>query len=93
MKPEEMDMTVLSSKGQVVIPKDIRESLHIKEGSVLAITAYPEKDILVFKAMRKPDIKKDLALVRETERAWREIESGKFKKTSKEHFLENIRNW
>ena len=93
MKSEEIETAVLSSKGQLVVPKDIRDMMHIKEGSVLAITAYPKKDIIVFKAIRKQDVKEELVVVKETEKAWKEIELGKFKKTSKEDFLKDIRKW
>ena len=93
MKPMELELTTLSSKGQLVVPKDIREIMHIKEGSVLAITAYPDKDMIVFKTLKREDMKKELSLVKETEKAWKDIESGRFKKTSKEDFLKEFRKW
>ncbi|GEM_PF-795680 len=93
MKPDELELTTLSSKGQLVVPKEIRQKMHIKEGSVLAITAYPEKDMIVFKTLRKADVEAELNLVKETEKAWKDIESGRFKKSSKEDFLKELRKW
>jgi len=40
-------ITKVSSRGQVVIPQDIRESLHLKEGEKLL--AYSTKDTILLK--------------------------------------------
>lgn len=93
MKTEDLELTTMSSKGQLVVPKDIRDKMDIKEGTVLAITAYPEKDIIVFKTLKKEDVRDELYLVKETEKAWKEIEDGKFKRKSKEDFLKELRKW
>jgi|TARA_B100002003_G_C14124517_1_gene540875 AbrB family looped-hinge helix DNA binding protein len=47
----------MSSKGQVVIPQDIREELHASEGTIFSIIS--EKDTVVLKKMKTPS-KEDL---------------------------------
>jgi len=42
-----IDVTRISSKGQVVIPKPIRESLKLKEGDRLI--AYARGDLIIFR--------------------------------------------
>jgi AbrB family looped-hinge helix DNA binding protein len=93
MKADNLELTVVSSKGQLVLPKDIRDKMHIKEGSVLAVTAYPEKDVLVFKTIKKPQLQEDVMIIKETEKAWKDIEEGKFKTESKADFLKKLKDW
>ena len=45
-----IDVTKISSKGQVVIPKPIRESLNLIEGDRLI--AYARGDLIIFKRVR-----------------------------------------
>jgi AbrB family looped-hinge helix DNA binding protein len=42
----------MSSKGQVVIPQDIRESLHLREGSIFAVVS--GEDSVVLKKVQTP---------------------------------------
>jgi len=42
----------MSSKGQVVIPQDIREELHMHEGTVFAVVG--SKDTIVLKKIATP---------------------------------------
>ncbi len=44
-----MDVTKISSKGQVVIPKPIRDSLDLMEGDRLI--AYARGDLIIFKRL------------------------------------------
>ena len=48
----EMEITRLSSKGQIVIPKDLRKLLGLKEGALFAM--YGEGDTLVLKKLDVP---------------------------------------
>ena len=48
----EIEITRLSSKGQIVIPKDIRTLLGLKEGELFAM--YGEGDTLVLKKLDVP---------------------------------------
>jgi AbrB family looped-hinge helix DNA binding protein len=42
----------MSSKGQIVIPQDIREELHAREGTVFAVVGV--KDTLILKKVATP---------------------------------------
>ena len=53
----EVVMTRMSSKGQVVIPKALRELLDIREGDVFAM--FGEDDTIIMKRVRMPS-KRDL---------------------------------
>ena len=86
------EIVKVSSKGQLVIPQDIREERHIKEGSVFAISS-PNDDILVLKRITNPMMKEDLELLKDVEEAWEEIEQGNYTKSSKEEFLKELDSW
>lgn len=53
-KKKEIELTTTSPKGQVVIPKSIREKLNIKEGTKFAV--YGRDDIIIFKKIKMPTI-------------------------------------
>ncbi len=48
----------MSSKGQIVIPQDIREEMDLKEGETFAVIA--SRDTLLFKKIEKPSKEKIL---------------------------------
>lgn len=89
MLEEIPELTRFSSRGQVVIPQDIRERMHIKEGSVFAVTS-PKQDMIVLKKIENPMLKRDLLILGEVEKAWKEIERGEFRETSKNEFLKEL---
>ena len=49
-----LSTTKMSSKGQVVIPEEIREAMNLKQG-VKFIVVY-ENDTIVFKLIREPSV-------------------------------------
>ena len=55
---EEADVTVVSGKGQVVIPQAIREKLGIGPKTKLLVYGY--QDAVIMKKMEIPDVVKDL---------------------------------
>ena len=55
---EEEDITVVSDKGQVVIPQFLRVRLGLKPKTKLIVYGY--KDAVIMKKMDIPDIVKDL---------------------------------
>lgn len=57
-KYEEADVTVVSGKGQVVIPQSLREKLGIKPKTKLLVYGY--QDAVIMKKMKIPDVVKDL---------------------------------
>ena len=50
----EVSTTQLSSKGQVVIPEEVRERLGLKPGSRFVVVA--EKGVIIFKVIQAPDL-------------------------------------
>ncbi|MGH9877720.1 MAG: AbrB/MazE/SpoVT family DNA-binding domain-containing protein [Nitrososphaerales archaeon] len=55
---EEEDITVVSGKGQVVIPQSLRVRLGLKPKTKLIVYGY--KDAVIMKKMDIPDIVRDL---------------------------------
>lgn len=58
----EVETTRMSSKGQVVIPQDVREETHAEEGTIFAVIG--SKDTIILKKLEKPS--KDM-MMRELE--------------------------
>ena len=48
----EVETTKMSSKGQIVIPQDLREELDIEEGTVFAVIG--TKDTIILKKLETP---------------------------------------
>lgn len=55
---EKADITVVSEKGQVVIPQTIRKKLGIKPKTKLLVYGY--EDAVIMKKLEVPDITKEL---------------------------------
>ena len=66
-----MDITKISSKGQIVIPLKIRENLGIKEGSIVAIENI--NDVVMIKKI-------DMDLITQFKKSLADVKSGKIKK-------------
>ena len=83
------ELTRVSSKGQVVIPLDLRKKLKVKEGSVLAVSSY-NGDMLIMKRIDNPVTNEDLMMAKEAEEAWKEIEKGECKEYDFDKFLHKL---
>jgi len=68
-----MEITKISSKGQVVIPSKIRMELEIEEGSVLGVEKM--KDIIILKKI-------DVDLVKQFKNSLADVKSRKIKKVA-----------
>jgi len=58
-----LETVKMSSKGQIVIPQDIREEIHVAEGTIFAIVG--SKDTIILKKIATPskeDLIKDLGV-------------------------------
>ena len=86
-----MEMTELakmSSKGQLVIPANIREMMELNEGSVVGITA--KDDMIVLKKIDTKLKAEDLRTIGRLKEAWEDMEKGRFKSYSTKGFLKEL---
>jgi len=88
----DMELTRISSKGQLVIPAEIRSEIDAKEGSIFAVSAFPEKNVIVLKKVSPDFTKEDLETVAEVEKAWTEIKEGKFRKYDEKEFFAMLKS-
>ena len=84
-------LTKASSKGQIVIPTNIREKLGVKEGSVFAITA--KKDMVVLKKLDTKMKAEDLKTLKTIEEAWEDIEKGRYRVATIDNFFKEMAKW
>ena len=68
-----MEITKISSKGQVVIPSKIRTELNIEEGSVLGVEKM--KDMIIFKKI-------DFDLVKQFKNSLADVKAGRIKRVA-----------
>jgi AbrB family looped-hinge helix DNA binding protein len=87
----EIEITKISSKGQVVIPLSVRRKLSIQDGEILAVST--ENDLIVLKKVKNPMEAEDILTLKEIKEAWKEIAQGKYRKMGKEEFLKEIETW
>ena len=85
----ELDITTMSSKGQIVIPKELRKGFH--EGEKFIIIKADDKIIL--KRTKDLNIKEDLEFAQRTEEAWRRYDKGEFTEMDSQEFLKEIYKW
>lgn len=86
-----IEVTKTSSKGQIVLPKDIRAKLHIKKGTMFALQA--TNKVILLKRIDNPILKRDLELLKRVQNAWEDIGQGRFHKATKEDFLKKLAAW
>ena len=84
-----IQITKMSSKGQVVIPQEMRKN--IKEGEKILVIQDGDKLILKKASELDKNLKEDLEFARRTEEAWKDIEEGKYTEYSIDEFLKKIR--
>jgi AbrB family looped-hinge helix DNA binding protein len=86
-----IELTRVSSKGQVVIPFEIRNKIGLKDGETLAVST--KDNLIVLKKIIDPLTENDIKTFNEIKEAWQEIDSGKAKKMNHEDFLKEISKW
>jgi AbrB family looped-hinge helix DNA binding protein len=84
---ENIDFTRLSSKGQIVVPRRIRERLRLADGEIFLI--FGADDTLVLKRVQKPSVTEFNALLSQSRKLARE--KGLTKKDM-EHAIADVRN-
>ena len=86
-----MELTKGSSKGQVVIPLNIRNKLRLKNGETLVVST--KDNLIVLKKIEDPMTEDDIKTFNEIKEAWKEIDEEKAKKMNHEDFLKEISTW
>mgnify|MGYP001607556105 CR=1 FL=1 len=87
----EIDITRLSSKGQVVIPTSMRKGF--KEGEKLMIIKSNDKIILKKASEMDEQFKEDIEFARRTEEARKRIEAGHYISVDSENLYEEMMKW
>jgi len=90
LTPKE-EFTRVSSKGQIVIPKDIRDNLNIKEGDMLA--AVSEENFIVLKKIDPKITEEEKILLKRIKEAWDSIDRGEYKEMEGSELLEEMKKW
>ncbi|MDP7116019.1 MAG: AbrB/MazE/SpoVT family DNA-binding domain-containing protein [Candidatus Woesearchaeota archaeon] len=87
----EIGITKMSSKGQVVIPAELRKG--IRKGDKLVIIH--NKDQIIMKKAGKIEkaFENELAFAKETEKAWKRYEKGEFRSMESKEFLKKLDQW
>ncbi len=88
----EIDITTMSSKGQVVIPQEMRKGF--REGEKFVVIKLGKQ--LILKSVKDFDenIEEDLEFAHRTEEAWERYEQGEFEGPfTVEEFREKMKSW
>jgi len=86
-----ISITKMSSKGQVVIPQDMRGDF--KEGDKIVVIKNDSQIILKKANAFDKNLEEDLEFARRTEEAWKRIDRGEYIKMDADDFLEEIKKW
>ena len=86
-----LDVTKISSKGQIVIPVSTRKNL--KEGDNLIVMMEDDRIVLRKIDSLTEKMRDDLEFAKRTEEAWRKIESGKGITMDFDNFLKELKKW
>ena len=84
-------ITKMSSKGQIVIPAEMRQEIH--EGEKLIIIKNDEQLILKKVKDLEKNLTDDLIFAERTEAAWKRYEKGEFKSMDSKDFLKELEKW
>ncbi len=83
-----INVTRISSKGQIVIPSEMRSDL--TEGEELLILKDGDRIILKKASSISEKMKEDIEFAKRTEEAWQQIERGECTNYTKEEFLKKL---
>lgn len=87
----DISITKMSSKGQIVIPLEMRENL--KEGEKLVLIKNGKQIIIKRASDFDKNLKEDLEFARRTEEAYKRYEKGEFISMPADKFLEELKKW
>lgn len=86
-----LGITRMSSKGQIVIPVEMRSGL--KEGEELLIMRDEDRIIIKEAGKITEQMREDLEFAKRTEEAWRRIERGEGTSMPADKFLKELEKW
>ncbi|MBL7100372.1 MAG: AbrB/MazE/SpoVT family DNA-binding domain-containing protein [Nanoarchaeota archaeon] len=84
-------ITKMSSKGQIVIPTEMREA--IKEGEKLIIIKTANQMIIKKTSDLDRNLEEDLIFARRTEDALKRYRRGEFKEMNFDEFFKELEKW
>ena len=84
----QLEITKMSSKGQIVIPQEMRKGFH--EGEKFIVMKAGKQIILKSLEDFDENIEEDLEFARRTEEAWKRYEKGEFKSLPMDEFLKQL---
>ena len=87
----EIDVTRLSSKGQIVIPRGMRKGF--KKGETLVIVKSGKQLILKRARDFGKKLQEDIEFARRTEEALRRYEKGEFVEMEFDEFIKQAKKW
>ena len=83
-----MEITKLSTKGQVVIPESLRKDL----SSGTAFIVSKQNDLIVLKRIEGLT-KQEMKEMKELDKIWKEIDSGKCESYTEKEFFKKMKEW
>ena len=87
----DISITKMSSKGQIVIPLEMREG--IKEGEKLVLIKNNNQIIMKKASEMDKSLAEDLEFARRTEEAYKRYEKGEFKEMDFDDFMKEAEKW
>ena len=89
-----IETVTLTSKGQLVIPQEIRKEMHLAEGDKLLL--FKEHGMITLKPVKKlgKEIEEDLIEMKLAAEGWKDIEAGRFTEYKNvDDFLKDMKKW
>jgi len=83
-----MEITKLSTKGQIVIPESLRKGLEVGTPFIVSRQA----GLIVLKEVNGLT-KEEMKEMKELDKIWKDIDSGKGTTTTAEEFLKEMKTW
>ena len=83
-----MEVTKISTKGQIVIPESIRENIEV--GTAFTVTK--TNKMIILKEIEGLT-KKEMKEMKELDKIWKDIDEGKGTTLNAEEFLKEIKSW
>ena len=83
-----MEVTKISSKGQIVIPEEIREDIEV--GTAFVVSKH--NNMIILKKVEGLS-EKEIKELKELNNIWKDIDAGKCESYSEKKFFEKLKEW